>query len=316
MPTDELDLLVSDAQTLARRGRTSPQGTLIPSPQGRLRNPNNTSGHIAVGFDRECSPVRNPSNPTPDLVRIQGETSGCRRLRVQDASDTSDGSEPLSTLTNDLYAAALRSMRRPGGARRWYARWEDGERAALGAALHRWCGAADPTDLVLLGRSQGVVLDIGCGPGRLVTALTRQRRHTVGVDTSATAVALARRADATVLLRSVFDRLPAEGRWDTVLLADGNVGIGGDPAVLLRRCGELVDPRGRVLVELRAGATGLRTGRLRLENEMQSGGWFPWADVGPDAIGGLAHAAGLRVQDAWQHRGRSFAALALCGGTG
>ena len=213
--------------------------------------------------------------------------------------------------TNDLYAAALRSMRGPGGARHWYARWEDGERAALGADLHRWCGIADPTDLALLRRSRGAVLDIGCGPGRLVTELARQRRQTAGVDTSAAAVALARRANAAVLHRSVFDPLPGEGRWDTVLLADGNVGIGGDPTRLLRRCAELLEPRGRVLVELRTGATGLRTGRLRLENETQNGGWFPWAAVGLDAIGAPARASGLQVVDAWQHRGRSFAALAL-----
>lgn len=262
--------------------------------------------------------------PTPDddeanRYRIgceYGVTNGRRRLRDPGAGATADGSGPLSTPMNDLYAAALRSMRRPGGARHWYARWEDGERAALGAALHRWCGGADPTDLVLLGRSRGAVLDIGCGPGRLVTELTRQRRQTAGVDTSAAAVALARQAAAPVLHRSVFDPIPGEGSWDTVLLADGNVGIGGDPRALLRRCGELVGPRGRVLVEVRTGATGVRTGRLRLENETENGHWFPWADVGLDAIAGPAHAAGLRVDDAWQHGGRSFAALARAGGVG
>ena len=31
-----------------------------------------------------------------------------------------------------------------------------------------------------------------------------------------------------VLHRSVFDRLPGTGRWGTVLLLDGNLGIGGD----------------------------------------------------------------------------------------
>ena len=35
--------------------------------------------------------------------------------------------------------------------------------------------------------------------------------------------------------RNVFDALPGEGRWRTALLADGNIGIGGDPAALLRR---------------------------------------------------------------------------------
>jgi hypothetical protein len=101
-----------------------------------------------------------------------------------------------------------------------------------------------------------------------------------------------------------------------VLLADGNVGIGGDPGILLCRCRELLGPRGSVLVELRSGATGMRTGRLRLESETDNGRWFPWADVGLDAIGAPAHTAGLRVADAWQHGGRSFAALALSRGVG
>jgi len=40
--------------------------------------------------------------------------------------------------------------------------------------------------------------------------------------------------------RSVFDALPAEGRWHTALLADGNVGIGGDPIRLLSRLRGLI----------------------------------------------------------------------------
>jgi hypothetical protein len=57
----------------------------------------------------------------------------------------------------------------------------------------------------------------------------------LGVDVSPAAVARAKGAGGAVLRRSVFDRLPAEGRWGTALLADGNIGIGGDPHALLRR---------------------------------------------------------------------------------
>ena len=61
-------------------------------------------------------------------------------------------------------------------------------------------------------------------------------------------------------MRDVFGPLPGEGRWDTALLADGNIGIGGDPVALLARVRELLAPEGRVVVDLaapgRRGPTG------------------------------------------------------------
>jgi SAM-dependent methyltransferase len=209
----------------------------------------------------------------------------------------------------DLYAVALRSMSEPGGHRHWYARYEGGPRRSLGESLRRWCGTADATDQDLLARSPGAVLDLGCGPGRLVIELARQGRESAGVDTSRFAVRLARSAGAIALCRSIFDPVPGEGRWDTVLLADGNVGIGGDPALLLARCRDLIGPTGRVLVELDPPGTGLRSNRVRLEHGTQRGSWFDWAHVGVDAVEGPAAEAGLCVEETWERDGRSFAAL-------
>jgi SAM-dependent methyltransferase len=213
----------------------------------------------------------------------------------------------------DLYAAALRSMAEhsmaePGG-RHWYARYEDGPRRSLTEALRRWCGTADATDLDLLDRAPGAVLDLGCGPGRLVIELARQGRQAAGVDTSRVAVRLARKAGATALCRSIFATVPGEGAWDSVLLADGNIGIGGDPVALLRRCRDVIGPAGRVLVELDPPGTGMRAERVRLERGGQRGHWFAWAHVGADAIKGPAADAGLRVAETWERAGRSFAAL-------
>ena len=42
---------------------------------------------------------------------------------------------------------------------------------------------------------------------------------------------------------------PATGRWQTVLLADGNVGLGGDPRRVLRRAAELLRRGGRCIAE-------------------------------------------------------------------
>jgi SAM-dependent methyltransferase len=209
----------------------------------------------------------------------------------------------------DLYAAALHSMTEPGEHRHWYARYEDGPRRSLGEALRRWCGSADATDQDLLARAPGAVLDLGCGPGRLVIELARQGRQGAGVDTSRVAVHLARKAGATALCRSIFDPVPGEGGWDSVLLADGNIGIGGDPAALLARCRQLIGPAGRVLAELDAPGTGMRSDRVRLERGSQRGSWFDWAHVGLDCVAGPAADAGLRVEETWERTGRSFAAL-------
>lgn len=74
--------------------------------------------------------------------------------------------------------------------------------------------------------------------------------------------------------------------------ANGNVGIGGNPAVLLARCRELLQPAGRVLVELDPTGSGLITNRLRLERGTESSSWFDWAHVGAEAVDGPTGEAG------------------------
>jgi hypothetical protein len=70
----------------------------------------------------------------------------------------------------------------------------------------------------------------------------------LGIDITTYAVWLARSSGALALHRDVFAPVPGAGRWARVLLADGNIGIGGDPVVLLRRAGELLRPGGLALV--------------------------------------------------------------------
>ncbi|MDT0276545.1 class I SAM-dependent methyltransferase [Blastococcus goldschmidtiae] len=210
----------------------------------------------------------------------------------------------------DLYDTALRCAGEPGERWRWFARYEGGRRHSLAGALGQWVGGADEADRELLARADGAVLDAGCGPGRLAAELADQGREALGVDTSRVAIQIARGLGATAVRRSIFEPVPAEGRWDTVLLADGNIGIGGDPVALLARCRELVAPSGRVLVELDPPGRGLHTTRIRLERGAERGGWFPWAHVAVDAVEEPAAAAGLVVDATWEHDGRSFASLA------
>jgi SAM-dependent methyltransferase len=176
-------------------------------------------------------------------------------------------------------------------------------------ALHRWCADQVPGDAALLAGCAGPTLDVGCGPGRLAAGLAARGLPVLGVDVAATAVALTRRRGVPVVRASVFDPLPAEGGWDTVLLADGNIGIGGDPLNLLRRCHALLGPAGRLVVEVDQPGASRRT-RLQLASGVRRSEWFAWALVGADAVGPLAVRAGFRPGSTWTEDGRWFAVLA------
>ncbi len=201
----------------------------------------------------------------------------------------------------DLYARALT------GGTSLRARGSDGSVRPL--PLDMWLGAASGADERLVARAVGPVLDVGCGPGRHVHALALRGVLAVGVDVSPEALHLARARGATVLEASIFDRMPGAGEWRTALLVDGNIGIGGDPATLLRRIATLLSPGGQVLVEVDPPGVGLEIVRLRLEDEQRHSHWFDWARVGAEAVREPAEAAGLRVRESWEDEGRWFAAL-------
>ncbi|MFR9675069.1 class I SAM-dependent DNA methyltransferase [Streptomyces sp. TR06-5] len=203
----------------------------------------------------------------------------------------------------DPYADALRAgsgplfLRRPDG-------------SLLPLDVHRWCGGADPADRSVLRRCRGSVLDIGCGPGRLVAELAGRGRPVLGIDPSPAAVARTRRRGGTALRRSVFDPLPAEGRWGSALLMDGNIGIGGDPAALLDRVRALVAADGLLFVE--AAASDVEE-HLEARLDDGEGGLspaFPWARLGRTAVRRLARGAGWEVTAEWAVAERPFLALA------
>jgi SAM-dependent methyltransferase len=147
----------------------------------------------------------------------------------------------------------------------------------------------EPGDASLVERCQGPTLDVGAGPGRLTVALTERGIPALGIDVTPNAVRQTRSAGALALMRDVFGHIPGAGRWRTVLLADGAIGIGGDPAALLRRIRDLLAPQGRALVELQ-----------------------PPGDDGPagaDQIDELARTAGMELRELWTESGRWFAEL-------
>ncbi|MFH7597864.1 methyltransferase domain-containing protein [Streptomyces racemochromogenes] len=202
----------------------------------------------------------------------------------------------------DPYADALRVGRGP-----LYLRRQDGWLLPL--EVERWCAEPDAADDTVLARCTGRVLDIGCGPGRLVAALARLGRTALGVDVTPEAVARTVRAGGSALCRSVFDPLPGAGRWDTVLLIDGNIGIGGDPAALLRRARELAAPGGSLLVETAAADVDERVDVHVEDGNGGRGASFRWARLGTRALCAGAPGAGWTPHGTWQAAGRHFVHL-------
>ena len=173
----------------------------------------------------------------------------------------------------------------------------------------RWTAPASEVDVRVLAEARGPVLDVGCGPGRHARALVERGIVALGIDLTPQLVDLARFRGVDALARCVFDRVPACGRWRTVLLLDGNIGIGGDPVALLRRTRELLAPDGRVLVE--AGGAGPSRGAegARVEVAGELGPRFRWQVVGADDLLDHATAAGMAAERTWLDEGRWFAWL-------
>ncbi len=182
----------------------------------------------------------------------------------------------------------------------------DGTRTPLPVA--DWLRAR-PGDTSLVERCSGPTLDVGSGPGRLTKALAERGIPALGIDVTPYAVDVARSAGALTLVRDVFGQVPGSGRWNTVLLADGNIGIGGDPIALLRRVTELLGPLGKALVEVQAPGSPLRLEKVRLRSAGKIGAWFPWAYVGADQINELATVAGFAAAESWTEHGRWFISL-------
>ncbi|QZY30424.1 class I SAM-dependent DNA methyltransferase [Nocardioides coralli] len=199
-----------------------------------------------------------------------------------------------------VYTAALRGTG-------CHVEWLDDDLTPL--PVTEWRRTADGSDRVLLDHCLGDTLDLGCGPGRMGEYLVRRGHRVLGVDIVAEAAHQATSRGLETWVGDVFDPLPREGSWQTALLADGNIGIGGDPTALLRRVRELVAPGGRVVVDLRPPGRGVRHRWARIRTDHATSRPFRWALVSADAVAALAATAGFPGAAVRVHEGRWYAVL-------
>lgn len=178
----------------------------------------------------------------------------------------------------------------------------------------RWRGTADAGDRAVLAHCSGPTIDLGCGPGRMAEHLAARGQTVLGVDLMPEAITQTRARGVPAIRRDLFGPLPGEGSWGCALLADGNIGIGGDPVLLLRRARGLVVVGGVIVVDVAPPGAGLRLHTLHLRAGARRSRPFPWAVVGADAIGTVATAAGLDLDGLHEHHGRWFAVLRRGGG--
>ncbi|HEX3732622.1 MAG TPA: hypothetical protein VHU91_06860, partial [Mycobacteriales bacterium] len=87
---------------------------------------------------------------------------------------------------------------------------------------------------------------------------------------------------------------------------DGNVGIGGDPDGLLRRCMQLVAPGGRIIVEVDPADVDRAYEAYLVDSDGRSGDPFPWAQLGFPALRRRVEALGFSCVHRWGVGGRSF----------
>jgi SAM-dependent methyltransferase len=206
-----------------------------------------------------------------------------------------------------LLASAAQHLDGTGPAPRARIRLADGRLEPL--PLDRWLAPADAADQAILETVAAPVLDLGCGPGRHLAALRKLGKRGLGVDLSPVAVQLARGRGADAMIGSLWASVPGAGSYRTILLLDGNIGIGGAPILLLKRAGELLAPHGEIVVETDPPGTLTRRVRIRLEASGMVSEWFRWARVSADDAAAIAGRAGFALVDTRELSGRTFVTL-------
>ncbi|HYI58129.1 MAG TPA: DUF2064 domain-containing protein [Microlunatus sp.] len=244
-------------------------------------------------------PLRDVDEPA-DAAHVSDHFPALRFSQRHRQLTAASREQPVERLFDQLYDGGSVISLAGGGSRR-SERFVDG--------YPRWSRSADPVDEMVVLRCEAPVIDIGCGPGRMVAALQQSGRAALGIDISRTAIALGSRRGGQLLHRGHTDPLPGEGRWGTALLLDGNIGIGGDPVSLIGRCCELVGAGGLIICELDPDPACEEVYQLVLSGQRHHSAPTPWVSIGLAGIQRIAVGLDLIMAEEWRAGGRAFVSL-------
>jgi ubiquinone/menaquinone biosynthesis C-methylase UbiE len=130
--------------------------------------------------------------------------------------------------------------------------------------VHETAALNDQTIALLAAQPDDAVLDIGCGPGRTVTALAEHGARVTGVDPSPTMLAQARRRNARAIRTGQVDlltghaaALPAPDQSFECALTVHTIYFWPDLHAGLREIHRILIPGGRVAIAFRPTELGL-----------------------------------------------------------
>lgn len=173
-----------------------------------------------------------------------------------------------------------------------------------------WLMEADDFEQSLLLGLKGSLLDIGCGPGRMLFAAETQGIRAYGIDSSSQAAHRAQSRGAVVFHQSIFATVPGEGGYNSLLLLDGNIGIGGNPANLLQRLFDVAAPGATLFVETDPVMNNVAQYQaVLIDAAGRSSEVFDWARLGADALHRLGAEIGWHLVRCIEQGGRKISVL-------
>jgi SAM-dependent methyltransferase len=174
-----------------------------------------------------------------------------------------------------------------------------------------------PVERRALRYARGRVLDLGCGPGRVLIELQQRGHEAVGIESSPRIVRLARRRGArNVKEMRVEDVDRLRGRFDTVVMYGNNFGMLGTRTKtrrLLRKLHGVTTEEARILAgnmdpyrtnnlsHLEYHERNRRRGkapgaiRIRIRFERYASRWFEWLFASPEEMEELLDGTGWHV---------------------